>query len=223
MLPSNDARKQMVDSQLAGRGVRDSRVLEAMASVPREAFLPAQFASHAYDDGPLDIGLGQTLSQPYIVALMLEWLELEPGARVLDIGCGSGYVAALLSHMGARVIGVERHAELARRASQSLREVGSSARILAADAGALVLPQRFDAIHVAAAGEEVPRAWLDALVIGGRLVMPVGPEDGLQFLERWTRRSVDDFQREIDTPVRFVPLIDDSDQSGPQATASATR
>jgi protein-L-isoaspartate(D-aspartate) O-methyltransferase len=202
-------RNQMVDRQIAGRGVRDRRVLEAMRAIPREAFVSERLAESAYDDSPLPIGEEQTISQPYVVALMAEALEIRPEDNVLEIGAGSGYAAAVLSRLGRKVYAVERHESLAREAEERLTRLGySNVRILHGD-GTLGWPEHapYDAIVVAAGGPEVPPALLDQLAEGGRLVIPIGPDPRNQDLVRVRRRTEGGTAREILGPVRFVPLI----------------
>src|SRR5690554_473897 len=192
--PDFAARRQaMVKYQLAGRGVHDGRVLEAMARVPREAFVPDHLADEAYEDHPLPIGHGQTISQPYIVALMAEVLELTGRERVLDIGTGSGYAAAVL-------------AGLARR---NLDAAGFSQVHVVCGDGTLGWPEAapFDGICVAAGAPIVPESLKQQLAIGGRMVIPVGPEQSSQQLVVVTRRSEHDYQREDFGDVRFVPLV----------------
>jgi protein-L-isoaspartate(D-aspartate) O-methyltransferase len=202
-------RKEMVDRQIARRGVRDARVLEAFRTVPREAFVPENLAELAYDDTPLPIGESQTISQPYVVALMAEALELEPGDRVLEIGAGSGYAAAILSRLACEVFAIERHESLARQAQERMRRLGYSNVHITQGDGTLGWPEHapFDAIVVAAGGPEVPPALLDQLTDGGRLVIPIGPDPRTQSLVRVRRRSDGGYVREDLGGVRFVPLI----------------
>jgi len=198
----------MVERHLRARGLRDERVLAAMGSVAREAFLPPDLEAVAYDDRPLPIAGGQTISQPYIVALMTEALALRPHERALEIGTGSGYAAAILGRVAKEVDTVERIEELATSAAEKLAEQGfTNVRVHHAD-GTLGWPggAPYDAIIVAAGGPELPRALLDQLAVGGRLVMPVG--DGRdQQLVRVTRADETDYRREDLGAVRFVPLI----------------
>jgi len=202
-------RKEMVDRQIAARGVRDSRVLEALRTVPREQFLPERLAELAYDDTPLPIGEEQTISQPYVVALMAEALELRPEDRVLEIGAGSGYAAAVLSRIAREVWTVERHASLAREARERMERLGyRNVQVVHGD-GTLGWPERapYDAIVVAAGGPEVPPALLGQLAPGGRLVIPIGPDPRNQSLVRVRRRPEGGHVREDLGGVRFVPLI----------------
>lgn len=202
-------RKQLVERQIKGRGIADPAVLAAVEAVPREAFLPPELAEFAYLDRALPIEKGQTISQPYIVALMTEALGLRRSDRVLEVGTGSGYAAAILGQLARDVYTIERHAELAMTAARRLHEQGyENVHVLHGD-GTLGWPEHapYDAIVVAAGGPEVPRALLDQLAIGGRLVIPVGEEKTLQSLVRVTRTARDNYQREELGDVQFVPLI----------------
>ena len=202
-------RHLMAEHQLERRGIRDPLVLEAMRSVPREAFVPPELAEEAYADGPLPIGEGQTISQPYIVALMVEALELRRGERVLEIGAGSGYAAAVLAEIAAEVYTVERHAPLAREARERLRALGYENVQLRVGDGSRGWPEHapYDAIVVAAGAPEVPEALKEQLAVGGRLVIPVGQGRTLQELLRLRRLSETQYQREELGGVRFVPLV----------------
>lgn len=197
----------MVERQLRRRGIEDERVLRAMEEVPRERFVPADVRSRAYRDGALPIGEGQTISQPWIVARMLALLELEGAERVLEVGTGSGYSAAVLSRCASHVVTVERHAALADRARATLAELGyRNVEVRAAD-GSIGQPDRapFDAIVVtAAAASAPPPALLAELVPGGTLVCPVQGEDDDEQLVR-----VRDGETETIAAVRFVPLVED--------------
>ncbi len=201
------ARAQMVEEQLRQRGIRDERVLVAMASVPREEFVVDRYRSDAYADHPLPIPLGQTVSQPYMVARMLEAAAVQPGNKVLEVGSGTGYQAAVLAQMGARVFTIERHAELAALARIHLAQLHYDSVTVVTDDGSDGYPPEapFDAIIVAAAVPDVPPALFDQLIEGGRLVIPIGPPD-LQVLHlvrkvngRRTPTRLDD--------CKFVPLI----------------
>ena len=199
----------MVERSIAHRGVHAPRVLEALRSVPREHFLPEGLREFAYDDTPLPIEEGQTISQPYIVALMTEALGLEGGERVLEVGTGSGYAAAVLARIANEVYTVERHGQLAAKAAATLSAHGyDNVHVLHGD-GTLGWPEHapFDAIVVAAGGPVVPETLKGQLKIGGRLVIPVGADRGLQELVRVTRRGEHQFQTEDLADVRFVPLV----------------
>jgi protein-L-isoaspartate(D-aspartate) O-methyltransferase len=202
-------REQMVDRQIARRGVRDAAVLAAMRKVPRECFVPDRLRSLAYEDQPLPIGEEQTISQPYVVAMMTEALELDARDHVLEIGTGSGYAAAVLAEIAAQVYTIERLEDLAESASRRLAALGyRNVRVRHGD-GSLGWPEHapYDAIVVTASGPVVPTSLLRQLVIGGRLVMPVGPESGSQWLERVTRTDAESYDRETLEKVVFVPLV----------------
>jgi protein-L-isoaspartate(D-aspartate) O-methyltransferase len=200
-------RQTMVARQLRARDISDERVLEAMERVPRELFVPDQERDHAYADAALPIGHGQTISQPYMVARIAEALALRPGERVLDVGTGSGYQAAVLAELGTEVVTIERIPELAERARASLAAAGFPQVDVRVGDGTLGVPELapFDAIAVAAAAPELPRTLYEQLAPRGRLVVPVGGRGG-QRLEVIVRspegpavlRSV---------PCRFVPLV----------------
>jgi protein-L-isoaspartate(D-aspartate) O-methyltransferase len=202
-------REEMVNRQIAARGVRDPRVLEALRTVPRETFVPERLAEFAYDDTPLPIGEEQTISQPFIVALMAEALEIRPTDKVLEIGAGSGYAAAVLSRIGREVWTIERHETLAREARERMARLGyANVQVVQGD-GTLGWPEYapYDAIVVAAGGPSVPPALLDQLAPGGRLVIPIGPDPRTQSLLRVRRRPDGTLVREDLGGVRFVPLI----------------
>lgn len=201
-------RRAMVSRQIAARGVRDPNVLAAMRSVPREAFVPAAWREFAYNDTPLPIEAGQTISQPYIVAHMIEAAAISPGDRVLEIGAGSGYAAAVMSRIGGRVLAIERHRELAELARMRMARLGYDNVEIRIGDGTEGWPEAapFDAILVAAGGPVVPWPLLEQLEIRGRLVMPVGDVEK-QNLIRVTRRGLEDFGEEDLGEVRFVPLI----------------
>jgi protein-L-isoaspartate(D-aspartate) O-methyltransferase len=201
------ARRQMVELQLRSRGIRDVRVLQAMSRVPRHDFVPTEFRRQAYEDKPLSIGDGQTISQPYIVAFMLEALALSPNDVVLEIGTGSGYVTALLAGLCRHVHSVELNESLARRAEGLLRRMGYINVDVSIGDGALGLPQftPFNAITVAAAATEVPKPLFDQLAEGGRMVIPVGDDAAqqLQFIRKQSGNPV----ITVLEGVRFVPLL----------------
>ncbi len=202
-------RMHMVDAQLVRRGITDRMVLQAFSSVPREAFVPEELADSAYEDSPLPIGEDQTISQPYIVAVTLEALELRGGERVLEVGTGSGYAAALLGQMAREVYTVERLPALAESAQERLTRLGYANVHVRTGDGSLGWSEHapYDAIAVAAGGPKVPDALKAQLAIGGRLVIPVGTEETGQILLRVTRDAENVFHEEELAAVRFVPLI----------------
>ena len=202
-------RHEMVEHQIRARGVRDRLVLDAMNHVPREAFLPRKVHEFAYEDSPLPIAAGQTISQPYIVAFMIEAAELEPGARALEIGTGSGYGAAVMSRIAGQVWTIERHAALAETARRRLAAAGCHNVEVRTGDGSLGWPEAapFDAIIVTAGSPVIPDALREQLAIGGRLIIPVGESDTIQRLVRIRRKGKDSFDEEDLAPVRFVPLI----------------
>jgi protein-L-isoaspartate(D-aspartate) O-methyltransferase len=202
-------RREMVDRQIADRGVRDPRVLEAMRQVPRELFVPGAAAHEAYEDHPLGIGEGQTISQPYVVALMAEAAQVGPEDRVLEVGAGSGYGAAVLGCLAHEVWTLERHHPLAEQAARAL-DAAAAANVTVVHAdGTAGWPQRapYDAIVVTAAGHDVPRVLVEQLAEGGRLVMPVGDASAQELVR--LRRSGDSLTRDELGAVRFVPLLPD--------------
>ena len=204
-LPQKRAR--MVEEQLRARGVRDERVLGAMNKVPREEFIYAEDAANAYGDYPLPIGAGQTISQPYIVASMVEALELRPEDRVLEVGTGTGYQAAILGELAAEVWTIERHVELADKARAILQRLGySNAHVMTGD-GSLGLPEHapFDKILVAAAAPQIPQTLVGQLADEGRLVVPVGSRQEQQVLV--VRKMGDQIVVTARDACRFVPLV----------------
>ena len=202
-------RERMVQRQIAGRGVRSEKVLDAMRKVPRERFLPKGQGVWAYDDNPLPIGDGQTISQPYVVAYMTEALLLEGGEKVLEVGTGSGYAAAILAEIAAEVYTIERIEGLATMASRVLDDLGYANVHVRHGDGTLGWPEQapFDGIVVTAAGPEAPQTLKQQLKIGGRLVIPVGESKWYQQVVRITRVAEAEFETEDLLPVRFVPLI----------------
>lgn len=199
-------RKEMTRRQIAARGLRDPRLLAAFESVPRHLFVPEEYRQRSYADGPLQIGYGQTISQPYIVALMTHLLELTGRERVLEVGTGSGYQAAILSRLAAEVHTVEIVPELFAQAERTLSELGcANVHCHLAD-GSLgwTAAAPYDGILVTAAAPSAPRALLDQLAEGGRLVLPVGGL-GYQELEIW-RKENEEFKRKSSLGVAFVPL-----------------
>lgn len=202
-------RSRMVARQIEARGIRSPLVLEAMGTLAREQFVPEHLRDEAYADRPLPIGAGQTISQPYVVAFMIEALELRGGERVLEIGAGSGYAAAVLGRIAGEVWAIERIEALARTARSNLARAGvTNVHVLHAD-GTEGWPQAapFDAILVSAGAPDVPQPLLDQLALGGRLLVPVGDDPREQVLVKVTRIGGDDYRRETLSEVRFVPLI----------------
>ena len=197
----------MVMGQIARRGITSDRILNAFRDVPRHLFVPQRQIPQAYRDGPLPIGLGQTISQPYIVALMTSVLRLEGEEKVLEIGTGSGYQAAILAELADEVHSIERHPSLAKSAAALLQKLGYQNVQVHQGDGTLGLPEQapFQAIMVTAAGPEVPSPLLEQLAEGGRLVIPEGARFG-QVLRLYQRRG-DEIKQEELTPVAFVPLI----------------
>ncbi len=201
-------REQMVARQLKGRDITDPRVLAAMARVPRHRFVPEHLAPLAYGDHPLPMGSGQTISQPYIVALMSQWAEVKPGDKVLEVGTGSGYQAAVLAELTDRVFSVELRPELAQSAAARLAALGySGVRVKCGD-GYQGWPEEapFAAILVTAAAPEVPPALAGQLAEGGRLIIPLGPAGGFQTMSKF-RKVKGTLKEEARVPVAFVPLV----------------
>lgn len=202
-------RERMVREQIEGRGIKDKRLLAAMREIPRHFFVPPEYSQMAYADGPLPIGEGQTISQPYIVALMTSLLNLEGQETVLEIGTGSGYQAAMLAYLAGHVYSIERHADLAQQAREKLQALGlTNVEIVTGD-GSRGLSEHapYQGIMVTAAAPEVPKPYLEQLADGGILVIPVGGFRG-QMLEQWIRRR-EQFDRNTIAPVAFVPLRGD--------------
>jgi protein-L-isoaspartate(D-aspartate) O-methyltransferase len=202
-------RDRMVASQIAARGVTDRRVLAAMRQVPREFFVDPEMEEFAYEDSPLPIGQGQTISQPYIVALMIAAADVKPGDRVLDVGTGSGYAAAVLSRIAGKVYSIERHRPLVDVARRRFASLGYSNIEVRHGDGTLGWPEAepFDAIIVAAGGPEVPEAMRRQLKVGGRLIIPIGTLDGEQALVKVVRDGERRYHEEDLGPVMFVPLV----------------
>ena len=202
-----DEREDMVTRQIERRGVSDAAVLRAMRAVPRHEFVPAEYQPQAYNDHPLPIGFGQTISQPYIVALMTEALDLQPGERVLEIGTGSGYQAAVLAEIVDEVYTIEIIGALAERAQADFERLGYHEIAVKHADGYFGWEEHapFDAIIVTAAPDHVPQPLLNQLADGGRLVIPVGPPGGYQSLWLYTREG-DDYRAENLGGVIFVPL-----------------
>lgn len=201
------ARNRMVDQQIVARGISDPRVIAAMREVPRHEFVPDDLQSMAYEDTPLSIGEGQTISQPYIVALMTELARPQPTDRALEVGTGSGYQAAVLARLVSRVYTIEIVESLARQAAKRLEPLSNvETRIGDGHAG---WPEAapFDIILVTAAPERVPPALVEQLKPGGRLVIPVGSIADLQELRLIERDADGQLRERTITPVRFVPLV----------------
>jgi len=201
------ARDRMVETQLTRRDIRDPRVLDAMRAVPRHLFVPPDAVDEAYEDHPVSIGFGQTISQPYIVAWMVEQLRLTPASRVLEVGAGCGYQTAILARLAREVFAVDIIDALTTRARATLDALGVTNVQLATRDGSLGWPEHapFDAIVVAAAAREVPPALVDQLADAGRLIVPVGGEE-FQTLRLVERRGADASIEDL-VDVRFVPLI----------------
>ncbi len=206
--PIDPRREAMVERQLRGRGIADERVLEAMRRLPRELFVPEAEADVAYVDGALPIGGGQTISQPYMVARMTELLRPREGSRILEIGTGSGYQAALLGLLGCVVLSIERQAELVESARERLETLGLADRVdVRLGDGSLGAPEDgpFDGIVVTAAAPRVPPGLRDQLADGGRLVLPVGPRNRQELIV--VERDGDRYRDWSDGPCVFVPLV----------------
>jgi protein-L-isoaspartate(D-aspartate) O-methyltransferase len=209
------ARERMIQHHIAGRGLTDPLLLDAFRVVPRELFVAPEDAASAYDDHPLPIPAEQTISQPYIVAMMISLARIRPGDHVLEVGAGSGYAAALMSRIAAQVVAIERHGELARLAAERIDRLGySNVRIVWGD-GAAGFPEAapYDAIILSAAGREVPEPLLEQLKVGGMLVMPLGAPDEVQQLVRVTRAEDGRYRREELGAVRFVPLVSGQEEA----------
>jgi protein-L-isoaspartate(D-aspartate) O-methyltransferase len=213
-------RERMVERQLRARGVQDERVLDAFREVPRELFVEPGLERSAYSDAPLPIGESQTISQPYVVALMVEALEIRPSDRVLEVGAGSGYAAAILSRIAAEVYAIERHPSLAREARERIERLGYGNVEIRAGDGTLGWPGAapFEAILVSAGGPDVPPALLEQLAPGGRIVIPVGTT-GEQELIRITKSGDRRLRKQNLGPVMFVPLIG-HESGGPAGRSS---
>jgi protein-L-isoaspartate(D-aspartate) O-methyltransferase len=202
-------RERMIERHIVGRGIDSPALIAAFRAVPREAFVSAGFKSAAYADAPLPIGSGQTISQPYIVALTVDSAEIGPEDKVLEIGAGSGYAAAIISQVSKQVIAIERHGELARLASERMMRLGySNVRIVEGDGtGGLPEEAPFDAIVASASGSHVPQVLIEQLKPDGRIVMPLGNPGAIQRLVKVTKRADGSLDEESLGAVRFVPLI----------------
>jgi len=202
-------RERMIDRHIEGRGLDDPALIAAFRAVPREAFVSSGYAEAAYADSPLPIESGQTISQPYIVALTIDAAEIGPGDKVLEIGAGSGYAAAVIGRIADQVVAIERHGELARLARERMERLGyDNVRVIEGD-GTRGCPGEapFDAIVAAASGSHVPQVLLDQLKPGGRIVMPLGDPGAIQNLVKVTKREDGRLEQEDLGGVRFVPLI----------------
>lgn len=205
-------RDEMVATQIAARGVRDANVLRALRTVPRHMFVPADVRAEAYADHPLPIGEGQTISQPYIVGLMTELLEVKPGDKVLEVGTGSGYQAAVLATIGCDVYTIEIREPLAREAEKRLESLGIKNVHVRTGDGYAGWPEAapFAGIIVTAAPERIPQPLLDQLKVGGHMVIPVGAF--YQQLKVITRAGAADFPERDVIPVRFVPMTGEAER-----------
>ena len=201
-------RSNMVEEQLKARNIQSEAVLDAMGTVPRHLFVPKNLQSFAYRDSPLPIGLNQTISQPYIVAFMTEQLEPVPGMKILEIGTGSGYQAAILAYLGCEVYTIELLEELASRSEKVLAELHFSNVQVKCGNGYLGWPEEapFDAIIVTAAPERIPEKLIEQLKEGGKIILPVGPENSTQMLKIITKKDTTHIVENL-LPVRFVPMI----------------
>ena len=202
-------RERMVDRQIAARGLDDPALLAAFRAVPREDFIGGDYADSAYQDSPLPIESGQTISQPYIVALTIHAAGIKAGDKVLEVGAGSGYAAAVIGQIAKEVIAIERHHELVELAQQRMRRLGyGNIRIVEGD-GTLGWPEEapFDAIVAAASGSHVPKSWIAQLKPGGRIVIPIGGPHEAQTLVKVTKQDDGSLKQEDLGGVRFVPLI----------------
>lgn len=209
MTDFTEARERMVERQIARRGVVNPHVLAAMRRVPREEFVAADLREFAYEDTPLPIGNEQTISQPAIVAAMIDAAEVSPGERILDVGTGSGYAAAVAAAIAQHVDSIERHAGLVATAREVLRRLQISNVTIHLGDGTVGLAEHapYDAIIAAAGGPHVPDAWRRQLAVGGRIVMPVGRDPHHQRLIKLVRRSEQDYDESWLGEVRFVPLV----------------
>jgi protein-L-isoaspartate(D-aspartate) O-methyltransferase len=202
-------RNEMVENQLKSRNIKSKAVLEAMRVVPRHLFVPQDMQNNAYLDSPLPIGLGQTISQPYIVAFMTEQLQPYHGMKILEIGTGSGYQAAILAQLGCEVYTIELLGELAQRAAKTLADLKFDNVKVKCGNGYLGWTEEapFDAIIVTAAPENIPKALIEQLKVGGKMIVPVGSVNSTQLLKKITKRK-DQLIEEVLLPVRFVPMVE---------------
>jgi protein-L-isoaspartate(D-aspartate) O-methyltransferase len=213
-LDFEEARRGMLD-EIRRLGLTDARVLEAMSQVPRHEFVPAEYQAYAYADTPLPIGLDQTISQPYVVALMTALVDPEPSDRLLEVGTGSGYQAAVVARLVADVYSIEIVSELARSAAARLERLGVSNVTVREGDGYLGWPEQapFDGILVTAGATEIPAPLVEQLAPGGRMVIPVGGEPTYQTLQVLEKQSNGEIEVRDVIPVRFVPLLRDSDET----------
>ena len=202
-------RHTMVEAQLRARNIKSEAVLEAMRKVPRHLFVPENMQKYAYDDSPLPIGLGQTISQPYIVAFMTEQLKPEPGMKILEIGTGSAYQTAILSQLGSELYTIEVLEELAARAQKLLSELNYGNVNVKHGNGYLGWPEEapFDAIIVTAAPEKIPEKLIEQLKEGGKMIVPVGPVHAVQYLKLITKKNSKIMENDL-LSVRFVPMVE---------------
>ena len=202
-------REAMIERQIERRGIREPIILEAFRAVPREEFLSDEYRDLAYGDHPLPIEAGQTISQPYVVALMIQAARIGFGDRVLEVGAGSGYAAAVMSRIAGEVVAVERQGELVAVARERMQRLGfDNVRIVEGDGSrGWAGDAPYDAILAAASGSHVPQPWIDQLATGGRIVMPVGRPGAIQKLVKVTKGPADQLITEDLGGVRFVPLI----------------
>jgi len=202
-------REAMIEQQIESRGIHEPTILEAFRAVPREAFLSKDYADLAYGDHPLPIEAGQTISQPYIVALMIQSAEIKPGDRVLEVGAGSGYAAAVMSRIAGQVVAIERQPDLVKVAQERMQRLGyDNVRLVEGDGTrGWEAEAPYDAIVAAASGSHVPPAWVKQLTEGGRIVMPVGEPNWIQKLIKVTKGPAGNLITEDLGGVRFVPLI----------------
>ena len=202
-------RNEMVEKQLKNRGIRSKAVLDAMRAVPRHLFVPPNMISYAYQDSPLPIGLDQTISQPYIVAYMTEQLNPVPGMKILEIGTGSGYQAAILAHLGCEIYTIELLEELAISAEKVLAELHFNNVKVKCGNGYAGWPDEapFNAIIVTAAPDKIPQTLIEQLKEGGKMIIPVGPVQAVQSLKLITKRGGRMLEEDL-LPVRFVPMVE---------------
>jgi protein-L-isoaspartate(D-aspartate) O-methyltransferase len=209
------AQQRMIDLDLKGRDIKDPRVLKAMAEVPRHAFVPAELRHMAYRDSPLPIGNGQTISQPYIVAFMTQALALKGHERVLEIGTGSGYQAAVLGAVAKEVYTIEIVPQLAKQAEETLKGLGYAGKIhVRTGDGYKGWPEKapFDAVMVTAAPDHIPQPLVDQLKTNGRMILPVGGQHEIQALVLLTKKKDGSLERQVVMPVRFVPMTGEAQQ-----------